>query len=73
MAINRLPGTSGIQETLINAKGDLIVGTADNTAGLLTLGSNNAVLTVDTSTSSGMKWTAVDISAIEIMSYMGAY
>lgn len=73
MSISRVPGTSGIQETLINAKGDLIVGLADNTAGLLTLGSNNAVLTVDTSTSVGMKWTAVDISAIEIMSYMGAY
>lgn len=73
MAINRVPGTSGIQETLINAKGDLIVGLADNTAGRLALGSNNAVLTVDTTTAEGIKWTAVDISAIEIMSYMGAY
>jgi len=73
MSISRIPGSSGIQETVINAKGDLLVGLSDNTVGRLALGSNNAVLTVDSSTSEGVKWVAVDVSAIEIMSYMGAY
>jgi hypothetical protein len=73
MATGRLPGASGIPETLVNAKGDLIVGLADNTVGRLAVGSNNSVLTADSSTSEGVKWVAVDVSAIEIMSYMGAY
>ena len=49
---------SGIQETLIAAKGDLIVGTADNVAGILTAGTTNQVLTVDSTTTSGLKWAA---------------
>jgi hypothetical protein len=41
----------------INAKGDLLVGTADNTIGGLTAGSANQVLTVDSSTATGLKWS----------------
>ena len=41
----------------INAKGDLLVGTADNTIGGLTVGSANQVLTVDSSTTTGLKWS----------------
>ena len=41
----------------INAKGDLLVGTADNTIGGLTAGSNNQVLTVDSTTATGLKWS----------------
>jgi hypothetical protein len=40
----------------INAKGDLLVGTADNTIGGLTAGSDGQVLTVDSSTGTGLKW-----------------
>jgi hypothetical protein len=40
----------------INAKGDLLVGTADNTIGGLTAGSDDQVLTVDSSTATGLKW-----------------
>ena len=40
----------------INAKGDLLVGTADNTIGGLGVGSANQVLTVDSSTATGLKW-----------------
>ncbi len=40
----------------INAKGDLLVGTADNTIGGLTAGSAGQVLTVDSSTATGLKW-----------------
>ena len=40
----------------IDAKGDLLVGTADNTIGRLTAGSAGQVLTVDSSTATGLKW-----------------
>lgn len=47
---------SGIQETLIAAKGDLIVGLGNDNPGILTAGTTNQVLTVDSSTTSGLKW-----------------
>jgi hypothetical protein len=40
----------------IDAKGDLLAGTADNTIGRLAIGTNNQVLTADSSTATGMKW-----------------
>jgi len=48
--------TGGIPETLIDAKGDLIVGTAADTAGRLAVGSTGQVLTVDSTTGTGLKW-----------------
>lgn len=48
-----------IANTLVNAKGDLIVATADNTVSrLASSGVNDQVLTVDTSTATGLKWAA---------------
>ena len=48
-----------IAKSLVDAKGDLIVGTADNTvARLASSASNGNILTVDTSTASGLKWAA---------------
>ncbi len=41
------------------AKGDLVVGSATNDASVLAVGSANQVLTVDSSTSTGLKWAAV--------------
>jgi prophage tail gpP-like protein len=40
----------------IDAKGDLLVGTADNTAGRLAVGSNGQILTANSSTASGLEW-----------------
>jgi hypothetical protein len=40
----------------INAKGDLLPGTADNTIGTLTVGANGTVLTADSAEATGMKW-----------------
>jgi len=57
-------GTSGdvtvtnSMATTIDAKGDLIVGTADNTFGRLPIGANTYVLTADSAETTGMKWTA---------------
>ena len=50
--------TTVIPTTLIDAKGDLIAGTADDTAGRLAVGTNNYVLTADSGESTGLKWAA---------------
>jgi len=47
-----------IPQAVINAKGDLIVGTANDTAGILSAASTNGyALTADSSTTSGLTWT----------------
>jgi hypothetical protein len=51
---------SAIEETIFDAKGDLLVGTAADTAGKLTVGSNGTVLVADSSTATGLKWSAYD-------------
>jgi hypothetical protein len=41
------------------AKGDLVVGNATNDSGVLAVGSTDQVLTVDSSTATGLKWATV--------------
>jgi hypothetical protein len=51
--------SEAILDTIIAAKGDLIVGTADNTPAILTVGGTNGhVLTIDSGETSGLKWAA---------------
>ena len=50
--------STGISETLIDAKGDLIVGSADNTAARLAVGTDTFVLTADSTQATGVKWAA---------------
>ena len=50
--------TTTIPTSLIDAKGDLIAGTAADTAGRLAVGTNNYVLTADSGESTGLKWAA---------------
>lgn len=45
------------------AKGDLIVGSATNDAAVLAVGSTDQVLTVDSSTTTGLKWAAIPSSS----------
>jgi len=51
---------TAISNTVIDAKGDLIVGTAADTVGKLTAGTNGYYLQTDSSTATGLKWAAVD-------------
>jgi hypothetical protein len=46
------------------AKGDLVVGSATNDADILAVGSANQVLTVDSSTATGLKWAAASSGAL---------
>lgn len=47
-----------LDQDVIAAKGDLIVGTGDDTVSRLAVGTNNHVLTADSSTATGLKWAA---------------
>jgi hypothetical protein len=59
MAIGRIPepGT-GIPESIIAAKGDLLTGTANDTPAVLTVGANGTTLVADSSTATGLVWQA---------------
>lgn len=50
------PSSGGIPATIIDAAGDLIVGTAADTAARLAVGTNGYVLTADSAQTGGMKW-----------------
>ena len=54
--VNAFSVTNAISNTLVDAKGDLIVATAADTPARLAVGSANQVLTVDSSTATGLKW-----------------
>ena len=47
-----------VQESVIDAKGDLFVGTANNALDNLTVGSNGYLLTADSAETLGVKWAA---------------
>ena len=47
---------SGIAPTLVDAKGDLIAGTANDTVARVAVGSNGQVLTADSAVPAGVKW-----------------
>jgi hypothetical protein len=51
-------GHDVLTEALVDAKGDLLVGTADNTVAVLTAGTNGYVLTADSAEAAGLKWAA---------------
>jgi hypothetical protein len=54
---------TAIPNTVIDAKGDIIVGTSADTVGKLTVGTNGYFLKADSTTSTGLAWGAVDLSS----------
>jgi hypothetical protein len=50
---------TAISNTLFDAKGDILVATAADTPGKLTVGTNGFYLSADSSTATGLKWAAV--------------
>ncbi len=57
MTVGRIPSVEGgIQPTIFDAKADLLTATAADTPARLAVGSNNQVLTADSSTATGLKW-----------------
>ena len=47
---------SGIQETTVDAKGDILAATAADAVARLAVGANDTILTADSSTGTGLKW-----------------
>ena len=51
-------GLGDIPQSLIDAKGDLVVGTAADTPGILSVGTNGHVLVADSSAAGGIAWAS---------------
>jgi len=55
---------NAIQNSIVDAKGDLIAATAADTPARLPIGTNGQVLTADSSEATGMKWAAVSAGKV---------
>jgi len=70
MATGRIPinGTAAIQETIVDAKGDLIVGTGADAVARLAVGTNGHTLVADSSTATGLAYAAPGAGALTLVS-----
>ena len=60
--ITALDPAGSVSKSVIDAKGDLLVGSANDTVDNLSLGTNGYVLTVDTAQTLGVKWAAPSVT-----------
>ena len=63
---------NAVDQTLVDAKGDLIVGTADNVVGRVAVGTNGFLLTADSSQTAGVAWAAAPASGFNNFFLIGA-
>ena len=59
---------SAINPTIVDAKGDIIAATAADTVARLAVGSNDTVLTADSSTATGLKWATPASGGMTLLS-----
>jgi len=65
--------SNAIQNAIVDAKGDIIAATANDTPARLAVGANDTVLTADSSTATGLKWaTPGAASAPAFQAYLGS-
>jgi hypothetical protein len=55
---SKIGSASAINPTIVDAKGDLLVGSAADTVARLAVGTNDYVLTADSAATNGIKWAA---------------
>ena len=58
-----------IPDAIVDAKGDIIAATAADTVSRLAVGTNNQVLTADSTTATGLKWAAPGMTFISRTSF----
>jgi len=74
IAATKIAGTA-VAASTVDAKGDLLAGTAADTVGRLAVGANTYILTADSTTGTGLKWSAPATSgatASDVILLMGA-
>ena len=60
--VNSSPGL--LQNSLVDAKGDLLAASADNVIARLAVGANTYVLTADSTEATGLKWAAATAGTV---------
>jgi hypothetical protein len=58
---------NAIQNSIVDAKGDLIAATANDTPARLAVGANDTVLTADSTAATGLKWAAPAASGLNLI------
>ena len=64
--------SNALTTTVVDAKGDLLVATANDTIGRLAVGTNGFVLTADSTQTTGIKWSATAEAGFNPFMLMGA-
>ena len=60
--VNSSPGL--LQNSLVDAKGDLLAASADNVIARLAVGANTYVLTADSTEATGIKWASPTVGTV---------